>query len=266
MMRTRIFWAGAAAALGLAACGGPEPIEQPTPPDMRETVQGFAAPRGRFTQDTAGEVLDDALERFGVASGIGGLGFLPGIVGGAGGGETAEGELRSHEQPLALGGSTFEGEGFITIKHTCPGWEGGTTPDPADGSVGLTANFSDAGIEPVIWGGFNACRWDFDGVQAELEPDVAFFVGDAFNLEAPDASNLVFALTNGTIALDDQLFTQNLELSLTEDGLAVLVDVPGGEVVFAPTEAAIEIRDADGTWLCDLEAGQCARGSDTISF
>ncbi len=269
------------AALVVFGCAKPS-VDAPEPPDMSGVLAAYQAPSAPLSAATVAEVVAKRAEIVGHLERLGGLepvlaslGVLGGqtdatssALVGSSAGLGAGGDTESLSSALQAGGITVTGDGFLTLTRVCTGWEDAASPDPADGSIALTAVFSDEGFEAVVWGEARECRYRFDGHDLRLDGQVRVHTGTLLVGGAEGAELTVDF--DGSAEVDGQGFssTFSFRVALSSSRVEVELDVSAGNVVFFADEVTktYGFRAANGTWTCDFEAGTCAHDGDTLSL
>ena len=175
------------------------------------------------------------------------------------------------------GGVTFPTpNGGVSIEFICAGWDdlSPTVPDPAkNGTVNLTMRLAGGTIAPLIWGTIDDCRFPVeigplrseDSYDGKLAVHLGEFVSPSQNLyELP-----ITFISDGTIGIDGRdvrikqsfrvTFKFDDEGNADLDGLAILVELDETRsfVYFFEGDLTQGIRDASGTFACNLEERQC---------
>jgi len=250
-------------------------VDVPAPPDMSPLLAAYQAPSAPLSADTVAEIVakrqevSDQLERMGGLEPIlTALGVLSGGTDATSSALSGPGDTESVASALTAGSITVTGDGFLTLTRTCAGWEGATTPDPADGSITLTAVFTDEGFEAVVWGEARDCRYRVDDRELLLDGQVRIHTGSLLVGGAGGAELTVDF--DGSAQVDGQGFasTFNFRLALSSSRVEIELDVSAGNVVFFADEgsATYGFRAVNGTWTCDFEAGTCTHDGDTLSL
>jgi hypothetical protein len=262
--------------LGLAACDKQE-IDTPTPPSMHDLLAVYEAPSAPFTQETVQSVLARQQAIVAQIEDLDGLAPILDLVFSIGGSGETEGEsgalspyddLQTFEGGLAVGGQPVEGDGYLILRRVCPGWKGDGAVDEANGTLSLTAVFSDEGFEAVVWGEADQCRHAFEGRELLLDGAVKIHTGGL--LQGTDTDVRLLIAFEGSAQIDGEAFDADLSLRahLTATRLDVNLESDGGNVLFYVNtetgEAGFEA--ANGIWVCDFEGGQCTHDGQSISL
>jgi hypothetical protein len=174
------------------------------------------------------------------------------------------------------GGVTFPTpNGGVSIEFICEGWDdpSPTVPDPANGTMQLTMRLAGGTIAPLIWGTIDDCRFPVeigplrseDSYDGKIAVHLGTFVSSSQNLhELP-----ITFISDGTIGIDGHevrikqsfrvTFKFDDEGNADLDGLAILVELDETRsfVYFFEGDLTQGIRDASGTFACNLEERQC---------
>lgn len=260
-------------------CGTPT-VDVPEAPDMAALLARYEHPSAPLTASTLQEVIARQQEVAAQIEGASGLALvldaLFAMTGGADGTSAAlQGDEPSRwdtfSRELQVGALSIQGEGFLRLTRTCRGWKGGAQPDPADGSITLTATFTDTGFLPIVWGQVSACRELQDGQGLLVDGEVRLHTG-GFLADAPDA--VILLAFEGRSEVAGEAYEAALSLRAPVSGAWLEVDlgVSEGNVVFYATgagEAGAEVtgfRAANGIWTCDWEAGRCERDGESLAL
>lgn len=255
--------------LMLAACGSKrKAVDRPTPPDMAPVVQTFEAPDGVFDKTRSKAILDGYAAE---AARVTELGLHQNIMISvrvaldhalAESSETqSSGELGVSRQQLSL-----EANGTIGIKRICNGWAAQPTPDPDNGFLTAHVNFSERGLDPVVWADAENCRYLTTGDSRVLvddgsgrKGDVRMWLGRSATFESFGQDPVIFDLdlsaeVEGVAATAAFSF----RLDPTKSSIAVSVAAkPGNVVVSSNATSLFEVFAANGTFECDLTAQTC---------
>jgi len=166
--------------------------------------------------------------------------------------------------------------GGVSIDFTCEGWDdpSPTVPDPANGTMHLTMRLARGTIAPLIWGIIDDCRFpvEIGPLRSEESYDgkiavyLGTFVSSSQNLyELP-----ITFISDGTVGIDGHevrikqsfrvTFKFDDEGNAVLDRLAILVELDETQsfVYFFEGDFTQGIRDASGTFACNLEERRCS--------
>ncbi len=262
----------ALALVGLAGCGV-EPVKKPPAPDMSSTVEAFAAPSAPLNAETLEQSLEGLLEQADLLTllGVDAL-ALDLIVEGL----AATDDDQEAEQGLRVArqGLEVEGAGFLRVSRICPGVEGSADPDPANGTMDFVVPFTEKGLDPVLWGSFNNCRYlssDQEvllgsGSRAEIG-DVRLFVGDSLQFGSFGQTDIIFEL-DVNYTLDGFANTLQIDFKvLIDGGLELRLDVEGGRHMIGVIKGGfLGFRANNGDWSCNLQEKRCVDSLSNDSF
>ena len=262
--------------VALPACGGPEPkdVEKPAPPDMSALVQSYEAPDGELNEETVAEVYDSA---YAVFDSVRALGIdetlldtvLEAVEAKENGETTTSGALGTRRQALT------EGEGYLLATRICNGWGPEAVPDAAHGAIRLTLGFTEAGVDPVVWGEVERCQYLVDESQVLLRGHEGADVGAAkvyFGGAVPfDAVAEARALFDFDVAGEIAGMEVAADFDFRVDAEAQTFEVrvatsSGGVIAILSGEAFTGVRAANGDFGCDEATRSCTAGAETISF
>lgn len=161
---------------------------------------------------------------------------------------------------------SLRADGYLVATRICPGWELPSVVDAANGTVRVTATFTEAGLDPVVWGTVSACRYRAAGSRIELTPSserdaLRVYWGEAVRRSAAalgaDAGKGAAAGVVLSLALratvEGAPLSLDLDLRLAEgNALEYLLPAGGGWVVVqASGEGSFAVRSIEGTYACD---------------
>jgi hypothetical protein len=253
------------------ACRQPS-VDVPEPPDMGSVLAAYEAPSAPLTADTVAEIVAKQKEVFDQVQRLGGLDPVLSALDVLGGDTRATtslagaGATDTVSSALQAGGVTVTGDGFLTLTRICAGWAGATIPDPGDGSIALTAVFSDEGFEAVVWGEARDCRYRIGGRDVLFDGQLRIHTGTLLVGNAQGAE-LTIAFEGGA-EVDGQDFAAafDFRLALSSSRVEIDLGLASGNVVFYADEATktTGFRASNGVWTCDFEEGSCAHDGDTL--
>ena len=258
--------------LAACACASDE-REKPEAPDLQPLADAYAAPTRDFDAQAAAEVRELVEQK------VRYLVDTSGLVG------RIEDALESlGEEPAASltggprRGVVLEGEGFARITRICTGH--GTPPPPVDkaanGFLQLTAGYSEEGLDPVIFGGAEACKEQIGAKRFGIDGDLALYVGDNLKLADLPASPILFQLAGFTLWIDDvEALSGGFDFQVCrgEGGscvpghFEVLLGLPGERTLVLFIDLATKaggFRAANGRWDCDFAGGTCRNGAASV--
>jgi hypothetical protein len=260
------------------ACGDPEPrdVNKPAPPDMAALLAVYDAPDGVLTAETAAEALEaaSAIRDTIVALGVDET-LIDTVLEAVAAKEssatesTSAGSLGTSRQALT------EGEGYLLATRICNGWGAEPAPDPAHGAIRLTVPFTEAGLDPVIWGEVESCQYLIDGSQVllhGLEDTPAGAVRVSFGAPvAFDGIARARALFDFDLAgdLDGMRLSADFDFRVDAERESFEVRIPtssGAVIAVLSADAFTGVRAANGDFGCNPEARTCTSGSETITF
>lgn len=134
------------------------------------------------------------------------------------------------------------------VRHICRGPEGDDVIDAKqNGQITMTVKGSPRGIFPTAWGHFDACS-DHAG-------DTPFSIDGEYSITLRTLAKqrtLLFVF-DGRIETDDTNYELGFDFRIGARGVPELrIDGPEGDVIVTTAgEGQLEVRDVDGSWLCD---------------
>ncbi len=268
-------------AAALSACDEPERSPpKPVAPDLLAIAESFEAPTGTLARDDVARALSlvldvgARLERvdFGAQ-----LHLVMQGVRESSGDDTSHTESTSAHPGLSpqrgpdLGAQAFgvSGEGWLKVTRLCNGWEAQPRPDPANGSMNLQVGFTEAGLDPVIWGEVRRCRYlvpvgdtrhrvelegggDGEALRVYLGGPVAFDrLGDV----------VLLASLRVRVAVDADSFDLDADFRVapTSGVVDFLVPLSGGPIVATRVDSdTYSLRASNGAVTCVLSQRVCS--------
>jgi hypothetical protein len=247
------------AAFALASCAAPElAVGKPAAPDMSAVVAAYENPTAVLDTATLQSAVSLATTR---ATLVAATDVYRRLTGGI---EQAS-QAYNEKHPPSGSGPTFEASGYLSVTRICDGWATSPSPDPANGTLGLTVGFTQQGIDPVIWGGFERCLYRVGQSQILLAnapgPDagVRAYVGAALSFSAITASPIIVALgvhaeLDGSA--EDAVF--DVRLGGPSGPVELRIPATGGQVIASvAADQSLSFRAANGTFSCDLPTKTC---------
>ncbi len=254
-----------------SSCGD-DGFSIPTPPDMGPILQQFSAPSAPLTEGTVPAILNSLDDVMGVVEGTDVSGFLLETVGGMFEQGSAEvgsgsGSQETGMEALEVGGTSLDAAGKVELVRICPGHGVGGVVDKANGKVTLTVVVTDQGLEPVVWGDAESCRYSHQGVDVVIDGEVQVYLGDAVSQWDSIAVDAPLINFTGSVVWGDSVLDGSLAVRLAEPGFQINLDTPDGNVLFYyASEILYGFVASNGKWDCDFEEGQCTDGSSVISL
>ena len=146
--------------------------------------------------------------------------------------------------------------------HLSHGWDDtSTTPNAADGSLQLTAEYQASVLQRTVWGTATACHGRVDvansaTVHAFLDGAIAVY------LEGPlptDASQVDFIMGwSGTIGLENGAQTSgSFDFRIVSPQIEVRIAVPDGHIIGSVGTNEVSLRGTNGTYGCSLQTFSC---------
>jgi hypothetical protein len=258
-------------ALVLAACGDRRTVDKPTPPDMSAVVASYEAPDGVFDQASARAALDAYAARL---ASVEELGLHDEVIDSIREGiaealeESAASSSQQTEPGVSAQALSLDANGTMSIRRICAGWGPEPVADEANGNLSLRVNFSESGLDPVIWGDADACRYLVGGIaEISIDEGSGRTPGDVRAWLGRSASFDDFG--NDPIIFDVDLDTAvegvaapvvvNFRVDPAALSLAFAVDVLPGKVVVSLDDVSgtLSVVAQNGSFECDLVLGQC---------
>jgi hypothetical protein len=276
-------------------------VDIPESPDMEPLVESYDFPDAPFSVDLLQGLVQQLQDNIELLQD---LGFLPesggpvdpvslalaALSGEQGGGQTegqqqtivVHGDVESQSQAIVVGGEEVSGDGYVEVTRICDGWGDAAAPDAeANGTVNLTAVFSDQGFDAVIWGEATACKYRVGDLKLLLDGSVSVYTGDMLpqwdgtTFTTGQADELLVSFDgkvtatskepDGKTKVTELPGTFDFRLLLAANSLEVSLNTPDGNIVFflSQTQAAGQVTSqqgfigSNGTWVCNFEAMTC---------
>jgi len=252
----RLLWAAASGAgwVGMG-CSAP-PVEKPPAPDMAELVAVYDTPDAAFESGDASEIalaialIDELLERTELRERL--VDLLAAVL-------REATELSGGEDEMF--DLDFDAGGYMIVTRICSGWTLPARPDrDANGAILVTATFSQDGLDPIVWGSAQACRYrvgdaliELDQVAASAKAVSVYWGKAPSELDVSERTLLVDL--NLEAAIDSERLALDIDFRSLEDGtLEYRIPRPGGSII-ARVGAAdrVTLRASNGTFDCDAE-------------
>lgn len=259
----------------LAAACGAQPVDKPKPPDMTALVAAYDAPSGVFDEAAVDALTAELLERAPIVERLGLDVSVAGVVDQAvDASDDPEKESASvpgggSEVGADESGSLLQGEGFLLITRTCDGWTSPPVAAKENGSMMLHAGFTEAGLDPVVWGTLTECKYLFDDTQVTVggrgnddDGDVRLHLAEKDILSNPLLFDLDAEVTLGTDPPRDVDFDFRI---LPGKGFELRLPATNGPVVVQVVDGTLgSIRAKNGVFTCDLAAGTCTNEAGEV--
>jgi hypothetical protein len=241
------------ALLSLGACGAPT-IDKPPAPDMSRLVESYDSPDGSFDPNESTELavavtlVDSLLRQTALREQL--VDVLDQVL------DQAV-ELSNEGSDSGL---TIEADGYMLVTRICAGWGPSAGPDrAANGALLVTATFSDSGLDPIVWGSAQSCRYQVDAAEVELQARSSGNAVSVYWGEAVEQQDLAERALLVALDLDATIDGERLGLSFDFRSLAdgtIEYRIPwrGGSLIAdVGTGDTVTVRAANGTFTCDTE-------------
>lgn len=241
--------------LGAAGCSEPR-VEKPPAPEMTELIAAYAAPDAEFEPGAAPDValtislIEQLLEQTDLREQL--VDVLAEVL-------RQATELSGGEDGAA--DVSFDAGGYIRFTRICSGWTLPARPDrSANGALQLTATFSEAGLDPIVWGSAEACRYRVGDGQIELDQvaqsaaAVSVYWGSGPSDQAVSERTLLVDL-DLEATIDAERTSLDIDFrSLVDGTLEYRVPRPDGSLIAHVGSAdGVTLRAANGSFECDAE-------------
>lgn len=231
-------------------------MQEPAAPEMTELIAAYAAPDAEYAAGDASDIslaialTDELLARTNLREQL--IDVLAEVLRQAtelSGGEDGEADV------------SFEAGGYMRFTRICSGWTLPATPDRGtNGALLLTATFSQAGLDPIVWGEADACRYRVGEAQIELDQiasrasAVSVYWGSApSERDVSERTLLVDLDLEATI--DAERLSLDIDFRSLADGtLEYRIPRPDGSLIaHVGTGEGVTLRAANGSFDCDAQ-------------
>lgn len=254
---------GGAGLLGVAACGTP-PIDKPRAPDMGELIAAYSAPDAAFDSSAADEItlaiaaVDELLARTNLRGQL--VDVLADVLNQATDLSNVDGDF------------TFEADGYMRLTRICAGWTQPARPDRVlNGALLVTATFSQDGLDPIVWGSAETCRYSVGDVPIELDQvgpsgdAVSVYWGSGPSEQEVSERTLLVDL-NLEASIEGERLPLDIDFrSLVDGTLEYRIPRPDGSLIaHVGSDDGVTLRAIEGTYVCDAElncSGPSAAGA-----
>lgn len=249
--------AGPLALAAGAGCGTTAGEAAPRPPDLDPIIAEYERPSAAFDPNGALAVSEAAQAIAGQLAALAIESELDALWN-----AFASSEVDSTLQ------SALEGSGFVRVTRICPGWLATPVANAeANGRQVLTARFTQAGLEPTVWGDVRRCRYRFEDTQIQIDTDgsedfsLALHHDSDASGEADAGGLLVVLRLHATV--DGESSDLSTDFRILDDGLEYRLERDDGSMI-ARWDAGgwLSLRATNGEFSCD-EALACQRRGET---
>ncbi len=277
--------AGFASTLGLGCGDGFEPIDKPVPPDMSAVVARFERPTGVFSRSYAEAVLEHYLSEAARIMQVNVQALLIGVLR-VTIDETSDKTSPKHKATASASVPTFEtffkpqafeSNGSVFFERICPGWAEKPVVDRDNGTLTGTLNFSESGLDPVVWSRIRGCRFRLEGVNILLGDDahdhVRLWLGHGVTFASFGQHPILFDVDlSAEVAGLQAPFELSFRFDPEKGTLAIVIDIPsdpplGSVIVSSNASAELTVEAGNGTFQCNLSSRECTSDSaDGFTF
>jgi hypothetical protein len=252
--RSRALGALLALGSGGAGCASPD-VDKPVAPDMAGLVESYERPDAEFDEQDARllvvalAAVDGLLDRTSLRTQL--LDVLDDVI------EQATDISDEQDDPLRL----IDADGVMRVTRICSGWAPVSEPDlEENGSLQVTATFSDSTLDPVVWGAPSACRYLADDSEVELRPlsgstdGVRVYWGNS--VETADLSQRALLVD---LTLDARIDGERIPLdfdfrSLPDEVIEYRLPIDGRSLIAqVAADGGVSVRAGNGTFDCGVD-------------
>ncbi len=258
-------------ACALVACAADEDTK-PTPPDLDALVAAYAMPTRAFDEAAAIEV--EAI----VESKVKALLHLDDLA------SELESVLNALAEDEAMQFApqrhaiVLEGEGFARIERICRG-HGDPAPaidKAANGHLDLTVNYSEKGLDAVIFGGAVRCLEQVASTRLAINGAIRFHIGENLKLAQVSGSPVLFQLADFALDVDgtrivdggfDFQVCRGTTSNCVPGNIEVLLGLSSGTSLVFYVDLVKKtggFRGANGIWTCDFAASRCTDANGSV--
>jgi hypothetical protein len=258
----RRLWLSVGIAGGLGASGCSEArVDKPPAPEMTELIAAYTAPDAEFDSAAASDIslaialIDELLARTDLREQL--VDVLAEVL-------RQATDLSGGEDGAAV--VSFDAGGYIRFTRICAGWALPARPDRSvNGALQLTATFSEAGLDPIVWGSAEACRYRVGDGQIELDQvatsaaAVSVYWGSAPSEQDVSERTLLVDL-DLEATIDAERAPLDIDFrSLVDGTLEYRIPRPDGSLIARVGSGdGVTLRAANGSFECDAEL-RCER-------
>ena len=267
------------------ACGGePEPLKKPPAPDMSALIAAYEAPTAALTPETAATVLDSVNA---LVAQLGELALEEQLLDTVGTtvDEQAEQSAMTGETSSALGFEqgqrlgkleqrAIKGDAYLVATRICGGFGPEPLPDPLNGKITLNLGLTGEAIDAVMWGKFDACKYQLAGAEILLTGEqpgtpgnYSLYIGDDLTLGNFALTTVLFQLSVwAELDGEGRLLETDFRLNVETLELDVRIHLEQGYVIAHAGATLLAVSATNGDFGCDAEARVCSAGDERIEF
>lgn len=273
-------------ACAIASCQNDAPIrgvDKPTAPVVQGTLDAYNAPTAMLGIDVLAQTFAQAATR---VAAVDALGVEQAVIHGVSVGLS---ELETNSTQAALTASApsmppasngvaahaqalmVQGDGYLLVDRICDGW--GPTPVPSleNGRMQLVVGFTEVGVDPVVWGTLQSCKYKIGERLVLLEGsspdpsqgDVRVFIGNNVQIATfgtfPDPL-LVDLSARAFVDGNEVVGLFSFRIDIVTRAVEMLIPLAMGHVIvgFDPARSSIAtVRALNGVFNCDLDQRRC---------
>jgi hypothetical protein len=240
-------------------------VEKPEAPDMSELIAAYEMPSGTLDAEAL-----RAVDQF-VESNLGtlqSLGIDQQLIDALHEGiSEADSSMQAERFGTQRQSLTVEGDGYLEITRICNGWGSEPVPDrDQNGYLELIVGFTDAGLDPVLWGDVERCLYLVGQSQVSVEPgtrerqgDFRLYIGENATFDNAVPEPVLFDL-DVTAALDGSPVNLRIDFRIDIETRAMELRIGTGSgdlIALASPDGWFGVRAKNGTFTCDTTARTC---------
>ena len=266
---SRLIAPGLAVVLGAAGCAPPALTlpESPNKAEVDAVAAVYDAPTGTIDVANIRQTLDAVDARLTELH----LDWLPDLV--------AEALIRitkrltDAEEPTDPSVPTPKDHviisAVIVLERACRGWsDTAEPPDPANGTIDLTAVIEEGKLRPDLWGAAHACRTRLDPLDASA---LTVMPSTALNLSVDGSLDVrlygplhrsvgeakFLLLFSGRLGADDLTADVSFDFRVLDGHFDFRLAVSDGDIIVELGATSISLRASNATFVCDLASRSC---------
>lgn len=154
----------------------------------------------------------------------------------------------------------------VELERVCRGWGDSDLPDPANGTINLTAVVEDGRLHQDVWGTASACRTRLDPLDTSVSSDLL-----SLNLSVDAALDVrlygplprsvgeakFLLLFEGRLGTEDRTADTSFDFLVLDGHLAFRFAVSDGDIIVEIGATSISLRGSNATLTCDLANRSC---------
>jgi len=265
-MRALIVAVAAASFLSTTGCGDDGPVlpESPMAEQMTDIAAIYVNPTGTIDEANIAATLDAIDARLTDLH----LDWLPALI--------SEALVRLSERVGDVGLVSSPGveaptkhtiiSAVVVLERICRGWTDSVVPDPANGTIGLTAVVEKNQLHEDVWGTASGCQTRLDPLDTSvggdllslnLSVDAALDVRLYGPLPRNGGEAKFLLLFEGRLGTEERSTVTSFDFLVLDGHLAFRFAVSDGDIIVEIGVTSISLRGSNATFTCDLASRSC---------